>query len=70
MAVLCDVQPEEMIDFFMNDRSGDRDVMLDHLGVREDQRLKCNAHVIHCLQNAMDRVLKDKETEISTVAFA
>ena len=58
MAVLCGVQFEEMIqfvDFFMNDRAGDSDVMLDQLGVGEDQRLKCNAHVILCIQNAMDK---------------
>ena len=51
MAVLCGVQFEEMIqfvDFFMNDRAGDSDVMLDQLGVGEDQRpcyplyTKCN----------------------------
>ena len=67
MAVLCKVQFEEMIDFidfFMNDRAGDSDTMLDELGVSEDQRLKCNAHCILCIQNAIDKVFKDKETEI------
>ena len=67
MAVLCNVQFEEMIDFvdfFMNDRAGDSDKMLDELGVANDQRLKCNAHCILCIQNAIDKVFKDKETEI------
>ena len=70
LAVLCDVQYEEMIDFidfFMNDRAGDSDVMLDQLGIEETKRLKCNAHVILCIQNAIDKVLKDKETEIGVV---
>ena len=67
MAVLCNVQFEDMIDFvdfFMNDRAGDSDKMLDELGVPDDQRLKCNAHCILCIQNAIDKVFKDKETEI------
>ena len=67
MAVLCNVQFEDMadfFDFFMNDRAGDGDKMLDELGVPEEQRLKCNAHCILCIQNAVDKVFKDKETEI------
>ena len=67
MAVLCSVQYEEMtdfIDFYMNDRAGDSDTMLDELGVEEDRRLKCNAHCILCIQNAIDKVFKDRETEI------
>ena len=54
----------DFIDFFMTDRAGDSDVMLDELGVEEHHRLKCNAHCILCIQNAIDKVLKDKETEI------
>ena len=67
MAVLCDVQYEDMfnfLDFFMNDRAGDSDTMLDELGVSAECRLKCNAHTILCIQNAIDKMFKDKETEI------
>ena len=67
MAVLCNVQFEEMfdfLDFFINDRAGDSDTMLDNLGVGEEQRLKCNAHVLLCVQNSVDKTFKDKETEI------
>ena len=67
LAVLCKVQYEEMtdfIDFFMRDRAGGGDVMLDELGVAEEQRLKCNAHTILCVQNAVDKVFRDKEAEI------
>ena len=70
LAVLCKVQYEEMtdfIDFFMGDRAGDGDVMLDELGVAEEVRLKCNAHTILCVQNAVDKVYKDKESEIGVV---
>ena len=34
------------------------------MGIEETKILKCNAHVILCIQNAIDKVLKDKETEI------
>ena len=67
MAVLCDVQYEEMFDFFhffMNDRASDSDAMLDELGVETEKRLKCNAHVLLAVQAALDKVLKDKETQI------
>ena len=67
MAVLCNVKFEEMtdfIDFYMNDRAGDSDTMLDELDVSEEKRLKCNAHTILCIQNAVDKVFKDSETEI------
>lgn len=67
MAVLCQVQFEEMFDFinfFMNDRAGDSDTMLDSLGVPEEQRLKCNAHPILCVQNSVDKIFKDKEIEL------
>ena len=69
MAVLLNVQYEEMhdfLDFFMTDRAGDADVMLDNLGVSEWQRLKCNAHPLLAIQNALDSTFKDQETEIGT----
>ena len=59
MAVLCSVKFEEMtdfIDFYINDRAGDGDIMLDELEVSEEKRLKCNAHCILCIQNAVDKV--------------
>ena len=49
MAILTDNSYEEMfemIDFFMNDRAGDGDTMLSDLGVKEERRLKCNAHIL------------------------
>ena len=67
MAVLCNVKFEEMfdfLDFFMNDRAGDSDTMLDSLSVSSDKRLTCNAHPLLCIQNAVDKTFKDKETEI------
>ena len=53
-----------MIDFFMNDRSGDGETMMDTLGVEKKKRLKCNAHPLLCIENAIDKVFKDAETKI------
>ena len=66
LAVLCEVQYEDMHDFnfFMNDRASDSDAMLDELGVETEKRLKCNAHILLSVQAALDKVFKDKETLI------
>ena len=53
---------KSMINFFMNDRAGDGDKMLDVLGISEEKRLKCNAHILLAIDNAIDKVLKDTET--------
>ena len=67
MAVLTETTYEEMksfIDFYMNDRAGDSDTMLDALDVTEERRLKCNAHPLLAVQNAIDKTFKDEETKI------
>ena len=67
MVVLCEVQYEEMFDFFnffMNDRASDSDAMLDELGVETEKRLKCNGHILLSVQAALDKVFKDQETLI------
>ena len=51
-----------MVDFFMTDRAGDSDVMLDELGVADKKRLKCNAHVLLAVDGALDKVFKDVES--------
>ena len=67
MAILSGVTYEEMIgyiDFFMNDRSGDGEVMLNELGIDEKKRLKCNAHVVLATDVALDKVFRDIETKV------
>ena len=67
MAVLTENTYEEMkdmIDFFMTDRAGDADTMLDELSVAEERKLKCNAHILLAVDNAMDTMFKDTETLI------
>ena len=53
-----------MIDYFMTDRAGDADVMLDELDVPEEKRLKCNAHVLLAVDVALDKVFRDVETKV------
>ena len=55
---------KDMVDYFMNDRSGDGDIMLDEIGVDKDKRLKCSAHVILTVEVAQDKVFKDIETVV------
>ena len=67
MAVLTNNIYHEMlnlIDFFMSDRAGDSDVMLDEIGVSAKRRLKCNAHVLLAVDVALDKVFRDIETLI------
>ena len=49
---------QSMIELFMNDRSGDGNVMHNELGIDEQRRLK---HT-HNPDNAIDKVFRDTET--------
>lgn len=53
-----------MINYFMTDRAGDGDTMLDNLEISPEKRLKCNAHVLLAIDHAMDKVFKDIETQV------
>ena len=53
-----------LIDFFMTDRAGDSDTMLEELGVCTDKVLKCNAHILLVIDVTIDKVFKDTETVI------
>ena len=67
MAILTDNSFEDMIsmiDYFMHDRAGDGDKMLDEFGIDPEKRLKCNAHILLCVDNALDKVFKDMETVV------
>ena len=52
------------IDFWMSDRSADGDVLLDELGIEKNKRLKCNAHVILAIDDAIDYILRSAESVI------
>ena len=65
MAILTSNNYEDMagmIDYFMNDRAGDGELMLDELDVGKKKRLKCNANPLLCVENALNKVFKDTET--------
>ena len=67
MAVVTNTTYREILDhfqFFMTDRAGDSDVMLDELGIDETKRLKCNAYVLLVVDVALDKVFRDVETLI------
>ena len=67
LAVLSDTTVDEVkesIDFWMTDRAGDCNVMLEQLGVKEQKKLKCNARVILGADNATDKVFRDVEQYI------
>ena len=54
----------DYIDFWMSDRSADGDVVLQNLGIDEQKILKCSAHIILCIDEAIDSVLRDVESKI------
>ena len=67
MAILTNNTYRGILDqfqYFMTDRAGDSDVMLDELGIDESKRLKCNAHVLLAVDVALDKVFRDVETLI------
>ena len=49
------------IDFWMSDRGSDLDLLLDNLHIEKSKRLKCCAHIILGIDNAIDKVMKNTE---------
>ena len=52
------------LDFWISDRSADCDVVLDELGIDDQNILKCNGHVVLTVDDAVDHVLKDIEAQV------
>ena len=48
----------------MCDRSAEGTIVLDGLGVEENKRLKCSAHIILSIDSALDYVFKEAESSI------
>jgi len=48
----------------MSDRSSDGNIVLDELGIEDDRRLKCSAHIILSIDAALVSVFKDAESSI------
>ena len=67
MAVLAGVGLDEFIeqvDFWMTDRSGDGDIVMENLGVDSQKILKCSAHIILCIDKSIDSVYLQVESSI------
>ena len=67
MAVLAGTGLEELIeqvDFWMTDRSGDGDIVMENLGIDDQKILKCNAHVILCIDKCIDSIFLEVESSI------
>ena len=63
--VNCDVQEfVHLIDFWMSDRSGDSDVILENLNIDEERILKCNAHIILCIDERINSTLLSIENKV------
>ena len=54
----------DSIDFWMSDRSSDGDVVLDNLGIDENKILKCSAHIILAIDEAIESVFRDIESKV------
>jgi hypothetical protein len=52
------------IDFWMSDRDGDTNVLLDHLGVDERHRIKYCSHIVLTVDEALDTEFLNVETKV------
>jgi hypothetical protein len=52
------------LDFWMGDRASENDLVLDELNVDEARRLKCNDHVVLCIDEAINAILLEVEDKI------
>lgn len=67
IACLHEISPDDLIqriDFFMTDRAGDAKKMLEELEIEPTKWLKCNAHIVLCVDNSVNKVLRTTETVI------
>ena len=67
LAVLANSTVDELksqIDFWMTDRAGECETLLQNLGVDKGQMLKCSAHIILGIDHAIDKVYRNVEQKI------
>ena len=67
IAVLIGVSYEEfldLMDYSMTDRGGDVDALLDELGLPKEDRMKCNAHILLCIDSSLNKAFKDFEVKV------
>ncbi|KAL4219994.1 Cullin-2 [Mactra antiquata] len=67
LALLADTTVNDLkehIDFWMSDRAGDCNTLLQNLGVSEEKAIKCCAHLILGVDHACDKVFRNTEQHI------
>ena len=67
LSILADCNITDLkahIDFRMSDRGSELDKLLENLDVDESKRIKCCAHIILGIDNAIAKVFKDTEQQI------
>ena len=72
LAILAGCTPDEIkdaLDFWMSDRAGDVEPTLDFLGIEDAKRIKCCAHILLCIDEAIEKVLKGKERKIGIASL-
>ena len=55
---------KQAIDFWIVDRAGDAKPMLENLEIDDSKIIKCNAHIILCVDHAIEKVFIDAENKI------
>lgn len=67
LAILANSTVDELkseIDFWMTDRAGECESLLQNLGVDQSKMLKCSAHIILGIDHAIDKVYRNVEQKI------
>ena len=67
LAILANSTVDELkseIDFWMTDRAGECEGLLQNLGVDQSKLLKCSAHIILGIDHAIDKVYRNIEQKI------
>ena len=67
LAILANSTVDELksdIDFWMTDRAGECEILLQNLGIDSSKMLKCCAHMILGVDHAIDKVFKNTEQMI------
>ena len=67
LAILANSTVDELkseIDFWMTDRAGECESLLQNLGVDHSKMLKCSAHIILGIDHAIDKVYRNVEQKI------
>ena len=67
VAVLIGVSYDEfldLMDYSMTDRGGDVESLLEELGLPKENRMKCNAHILLCIDSSLNKSFKDFEVKV------